>query len=455
MIAQSNINIAAVRRNARMKRKTACQSAPVERSVYAAVPAGIDFPSGAQGDKWAACLQKLCLHTALKEEYRNGDFMNIHHKAWQKAIGDSYRPTIVSLKEAGIIRVLEKHSTGWEGRPAFTKSYRLEAPYRNRTIEMRRISTKPAQKRASVVYEVDEANLKPAGMHYRKCFERFTVKLDEARVDPVLSDFWSQWAISRFATGREFARRCNYGRYHSLVTQLPRPSRRHLTTTQGEPVAIVDVSACQPVLLPLVFAQHQANGRAAARISGSNGMLLSYDARFDRNSAAVDVQRWLEMAESRELYSFLRREIERDPALAIGTATRGDGISFPIDHRRQSEAAFKQSCLIPLFDEIPNMLASPIFRIIEGEFPTIASFLMEIKQQGHARVAQLLQRAESTLMIDRLGEQLKLRFPDEPVQPIHDALLVREGFAREAISLIKEQFASVGLYPQVKHEVLA
>lgn len=199
----------------------------------------------------------------------------------------------------------------------------------------------------------------------------------------------------------------------------------------------------------------QQTERSNRKQSGANSQLLPYGVHFREQLAAADVQRWQEMAESRTIYQFFRDELEREPEQAIVKAVSNSGRGFLLDLRKVDDATFKRSCLVPLFQKVSEMVVSPIYRIIEREFPTVANFLMETKRTAHQRVACMLQSAESSLMIDGLGVRLARSFPEEPVQPIHDALLVRESFAEKAIELIKEQFAAVGLHPQVKYEVLA
>ena len=55
-------------------------------------------------------------------------------------------------------------------------------------------------------------------------------------------------------------------------------------------------------------------------------------------------------------------------------------------------------------------------------------------------------------MIDAVGGVLKAEYNNEPVQPIHDALIVRGSFAVTARDIIRSQFMETGLYPHVKIE---
>jgi len=63
---------------------------------------------------------------------------------------------------------------------------------------------------------------------------------------------------------------------------------------------------------------------------------------------------------------------------------------------------------------------------------------------------------ESGVMIDGVGEKLLLYFPDEPLQPIHDAIICEEAFAETVREIIKDCFQSLlGVLPNVEIEPIA
>jgi hypothetical protein len=373
-------------------------------------------------------------------------------------MGREYKGVVDTLSAAGIIEVNGRYSTGRDGRKSFPMSYRLAKAHRHGKSRLHTIGSAWAIDRAKTTYEIDPENLRPGGLHYRSLFDRFRIDSESASRDPRLSGHWHQWTIARFANGFEFARRCQYGRYHGLMAQMPRDGRRYITTTDNETLVLVDVSACQPVLLGyeaamsrLVGGHDQQLHRPSQSVVTTNE--LSYDARFWLPEADADVQHWISLAESGDLYHFLRERVRELKTATFGIH-RGDGRSRTIDLHGSTAGGFKKAVLVLLFQRVQTMRTNSIFSCIAECFPAIATFLIEVKAGGHQELARKLQRRESSLMIDRLGAALQRRFPDEPVQPIHDALLVRREFAGEAEALIKAQFASIGLRPRVKHEML-
>jgi hypothetical protein len=78
-------------------------------------------------------------------------------------------------------------------------------------------------------------------------------QIDNAAIyDQALSDPWTQLVLAKLLDNRIVANRCDYRRLHTLLTQLAREARRYLSAKNGERLAIVDVSACQPLIIGLL-----------------------------------------------------------------------------------------------------------------------------------------------------------------------------------------------------------
>ena len=420
--------------------------------VFAAIPKTVSVVDGVAGDKQASLLQLLALYTSLTRERSRGCWVNFHHRLLLAVVGRGYRQTIEELEKQGIIEVNESYSTGLVDTEPFSKSYRFAKEHRHGRFRLHLIEDVWAIARATKLHEVDRFNLGASGLYYRRMFDRFRIDVDLAANDPLLQGFWAQWTIGRFASGHEFGKRCaDAGRYHCLLTQLPRQARRYVTTNALEPTTVVDISACQPLLLGLLAMLNVLPARPSKQ-RASRQNVLPYGARFSRKDAPEDVQLWLSLCESREIYSFLCNEVHSQAGDARVRLLLKDGRKLTIDLKDLRPGAFKRACLIPLFDTVAATLANPVFQVMENRFPTIAQYVLQSKEQRYQDLAYLLQRAESELMIDRLAEEFESDFPGEPIQPIHDALLVRQAFADDAIAAIKGQFAAIGLSPQVKTE---
>ncbi|WP_259631968.1 hypothetical protein [Stieleria sedimenti] len=424
-----------------------------------AIPAGVELPATSKGEAdamavWLSFL--LCLTEQTPERREYGHWINIHSEANRQLLGGDYRPRIIAMRAARIIETNDRYSTGRPGTAVFPKSYRISDEYRTGHTELRELVTKPARKKLAKSMEPNAENLGATGMHFFRQFENFSLSDDAYKDKALTRSPWSAANLSRWSHGYSFAIRCVYGRYHSILTQTPRVARKYLRYKRAADLSIVDVSAAQPLIIGFLAAHDITTFR---RLSHSiihklvSAPLLSYVAGFLVSSVPADVQKWIDLCQRREIYRYFWEAIQSSPEPAWVEMRKKKGPQkgqiHPVDLRTQSERSFKRGSLIPLFDQIDATLRSPVFQIVQRDFPTIAKWVLDTKRNGHETTACLCQRLESHLMIDGCGEVLRRQHADEPVQPIHDAILCRSGFAPVAHGIIAEQFSRIGLYPQI------
>ena len=150
-----------------------------DQDPLVAIPSTIKLPGGKDGDKVAPFLHYLQVLTSLTYERRVlRHWINIPRERIRQLIGRDYAARIKSLVANGIIEVNHRYSTGElsaDGQ-AFTKSFRFGAEHCHGKFDSRAITASWAKERARKVYEIDEENLRPAGMHFRRMFEHFSMK---------------------------------------------------------------------------------------------------------------------------------------------------------------------------------------------------------------------------------------------------------------------------------------
>lgn len=422
------------------------------------IPSTIKLPDGKDGDKVAPFLQYLQVQTSLTDERRlRRHWINIHWKKVRQLIGRDYAQSIKEMARAGIIEVNPRYSTGQlsaDGR-SFPMSYRFGVEHCHGKSISREIKASWAKNRGRKVFEIDQENLRPAGMHFRRMFEHFSISPD-ALQDRKLSSSWAKSAIVRWMNREEFATRCDFGRYHCLASQLPREARKYLRVRGGGQLCVVDVSVCQPLILGVLAGNWSSNWTRDTTWHQAPTSYYPYAARFCMSEIPKDVSSWIGLCESadkdKRLYRSLQDQLQSAPEAAGVTIHCKDGRVIRRDLKEMKQKEFKRCVLIPLFDDAAKTKANPAFQIIERDFPTIAKFVLWTKSGGHyQQTAWLCQMTESRVMIDDVGERLLRDYPDEPVQPIHDAIVCRAAFAEKVREIIRDCFhASLGVLPNVE-----
>ena len=150
----------------------------LDQNPLVAFPATIALPPGKEGDAVGPFLSYLEVLTSLTEERRaQRHWINIHWSKLRQLLGRDYAPKLKKLEEMGIIEINHRYSTGElssDGQ-AFTKSFRFGKEHCHGTSTSRVITASWARDRARKVYEICEENLRPAGMHFRRMFDHFSI----------------------------------------------------------------------------------------------------------------------------------------------------------------------------------------------------------------------------------------------------------------------------------------
>jgi hypothetical protein len=164
---------------------------------------------------------------------------------------------------------------------------------------------------------------------------------------------------------------------------------------------------------------------------------------FDAASVAVDaipgeslaeeVDRYVQLCEDGRFYDWMMEKFR------IPSENRG----------RFKQRVYKYV----MFGKHERSRHSNEWKLFEGAFPHIAKLIAGIKREhGHKAVAHLLQRAESSLMINRVCRRLMEKHQEVPVVTIHDSILTTKKNVNLVRRIIKEEFIRVGLRPTLHEE---
>jgi hypothetical protein len=248
----------------------------------------------------------------------------------------------------------------------------------------------------------------------------------------------------------------DYGRIHTNLTNMPKTLRQHLTV-EGERLADVDISESQPLFMGLALARveegeqtdgqeqkagrqtedRQKGKREGRRIGRHGPPPLMMDnttmdkstllgGGFDRRRLPADLRRYLELCEKRGLYQAVADRLGR---------TRDKA---------------KKGVMVAFFDKPghPNAVAA----VLDQLFPAVMEAMRRMKQGDYRRLAHFAQRIESAFMFGRVVPRIMDLRPDLFVATIHDSILTTAGDADLVRQVMLDEFAQLGLSPQVKIE---
>jgi len=348
----------------------------------------------------------------------------------------------------GLIEVNEKYSKG-----RFSMSARLAKVHRKAECVEYELSS---AKKASKIGRVKNERFRAEGNWLFANIAKF--EFDPGiQQEECMKEKKHLMMVNRIEEGIWFASRCKFGeRFHSNYTSLKSELRGYIRIKDrnDNKTAAIDVKNCQPMTLGMAV---RDNMNMKVKNGGMNKQyeeLFSVNNKNAISSANSDVERWLKLCQTGRIYEFV---MERFKA--------GEGTARYIDHptrqfqwwddpEKYTRKRTKKTFIVSMFDEVfPMTTCNPAFEVIERWFPTVAEYMIRIKQGDYKKLARICQRLESAIMIEGVCGDLMRRMPDLPVITIHDELICPAANADFVCGIIRDNFAKYGAEVELKVEI--
>ena len=222
-------------------------------------------------------------------------------------------------------------------------------------------------------------------------------------------------------------------RVHSIVTHTTSELRPFLRFN-GESLTELDVRNAHPLILaaairnPPLCATYTGNAQHIAEKNCARGVILD----VLRSIPEREINEFARLCESGQFYEALQN--------GSNEKNRDD-----IKH-----SVFRDV----FFGKVQQR--GPVSEVFEKLWPNIFNALYEIKQKcGYKTVAQILQRMESSIMIDGVCGRIVSEHPNVEFLTIHDAAITvidRGGAVR---GLVEDEFDRLGVRAQVNTETFS
>lgn len=213
----------------------------------------------------------------------------------------------------------------------------------------------------------------------------------------------SKIAIDKFQNKDFFLYTDDFGnRVHTNVTNLKSNLRKFLSY-KNKKLINVDVINSQPLFLYL--------------------LLPLYTIRCTFDLSDDDVRLYKDKVQQGKLYDFLMEK--------AGVSDRKE---------------FKET----LFREI--FFGRAVNKWFWDLFPSIAKVLANIKKEDYRKMAWMMQRAESDLIINKICRRIMEEHPTCFITTIHDSILTTEENAGLVEIIMKQEFDKLGLLPSIRIE---
>ena len=391
----------------------------MRKTIYAIVPCGYK-PVGPLRDQLARFAHKMLLLTSTTMERKRGHYISICDDTWRSLFGGKSSEVKREAIASGLIEKNGRYSVG-----RFPQSYRLARQYRSGRFDAIELTRKPRMKKR---LQCDRDRLGDVG---RRLTDRFGDFALPSKLTP--SNPWDCYALNRLIARDFYSMRCDFGRFHSNFTSVPKLFRRSLILKSGETLASIDIRNVQPLLLGLVTRRDTQTSIG------------------ERIPICPTLIEYLRLCEAGLIYEFClecfqNREVE--PYWNYLPSGKG----FLCDPATWDRKKVKKQFVICLFDRVEATKSNPIFQVLSKHFPEVANFVIDAKQDGYQALAHQCQRMESQLMIDGVAASFMTRHPDSPILTIHDEIIVPESLVDSLTNIIVNRIQLSGATPRLKVE---
>lgn len=367
-------------------------------------------------EKQAVLVAELLALTSTTKERRSGHWIPVHTDHWRRVLGGSYALILREAIQTGLVEVNPRYSAG-----RFSRSYRLPKALRTpdcREYELRRVKAPDVRVR-----------LDPDDQVGHRLVDHFAA----VELSGVVTSGWGAYAVRACQAGNYYAMRCEYGRFHSTFTAMPKLVRA-LLTFNSTSVAEIDVRNAQPLLLAVQVRPAGPPTKNQITPTSTNPNIPTIHMLHTSGGSGE----FLEACQDGQLYELLLGRCQ-DWRLRDWVPAR---YRHWVKDRALCRQDVKRQFLVLMFADLPTTKSLPLFNIVARDFPAVAAYIVEAKQNDYRELARRCQRLESLLMIDQVAAELTLL---GPVVTIHDSVIVPVDRIDQATSTIQSAWSRYGV----------
>jgi len=217
-----------------------------------------------------------------------------------------------------------------------------------------------------------------------------------------------------------------YGRVHTNITSLKTELRSFLMLNNKKLINI-DIQNSQPFFLGVLLLDFYVNKRSISP-SYNNISILSL-IRCD--ILPKDVSFFVNLVKTGNLYEFI-----------------AENAGMKIEDRKE----FKQKLFRDIFFCKNKPWETEYSSLFGRLFPNVYGVIKELKRKDYTSLAKLLQKMESSLIINTIIRQCMEQFPEMPVFTIHDSIMTTDLWVEKLHDIMLHEFGKIGIVPNLRVE---
>ncbi len=391
-------------------------------------------------------------------------FISLHSQVLKAVIGTEYAKIREALVESGVIEMDKSYSKG-----EYSMGYKLcqtirEQPHITKVMEDKKMCERILKYRTKhyqgVKFDVHK---------YLQELQGLTkIDFDSAIKNCPEKDICQAVMIKN---NDLFFHVCQYGRVHSNISSLNTDLRQFLRVNSKKLVN-VDIANSQPLIFGVILMNWFKNGGKldsffsldfspkkskfyydfpsfdlpsfCPQITSNNPINIDINSPFSSSSFSssshpppyvdnftflpLDVKEYLKLCQEGRLYEYLMKESQIAP-----------------EQRKEYKKTFFGRVFF-----CNNSHEYKEQRDFQALFPNVWKVITKLKENDYTALPKLLQKVESSLIINRVVRTAMVTIPGIWLQTIHDSVLTLPEYEKDIVAIIKSEFARINLVPTVR-----
>lgn len=229
----------------------------------------------------------------------------------------------------------------------------------------------------------------------------------------------------------------NVGRFHSNLTNIKR-ELRHFITYDGQKLVNVDIKSAQPLFSTLLLNKEFWTKKGELLSINHFPSIIPFLSNSSSNSISSTIIMLVKTLQNIDSKLLKKYKSFVYSGIFYEKISRLFYPRSPFEKQKIKEMIYTVFFSSNRFIGQPGAKAKRDFRT---NFPEIYEVFSLIKKNNHRALAHILQRIESTIMIQHVAKRISEERPELPIFTIHDSLATTVGNQDYVSLIIKEETA--------------
>lgn len=393
-----------------------------------------------QANKARQFVHLLCEKQAIQNKDEN-KFIRLKARRLQTFLGSKYWKKIIdALVQSGAVERNSKYSVG-----KMCKGYRLGKEFRRKFISSTPVGGLLAKK---IIKNRPRINIETV-LHAYLYNNLRKLQVVGNQKDIVNENERNctkrQINIEKLKNGELYFSECRYGRIHHNITSLYGKYRDCLQMG-GKSLINLDIANSQPLFLSNILIEYFKKQIISNHTSPPYTYMI--------HTFSVSEPELFQKLHIEKGYNFISDETIPDVPLDVSCYIRlcenGEFYNFCQELWKDTgtKTHFKKSILTTLYKSMKK--ENKYDKLFKETFPNVWKVIKHYKRNSYKNLSRLMQKMESNIMIKKVCGKLMKDHPDIPCITIHDSIMTTPENVLTVRTLIKEEFAKIGLKPTIK-----